>query len=714
MISQRACCASRNLLKSKRLSRRNNPASFSSSSRHNGYDDTIQNLKIGADTRVIFQGFTGKLATANAKESMDWGTKVVGGVKPNGSGEHLGKPVLPSVRAAMEQLKPDVTGIYVAAHQATAAIEEAIEAEVPLIVAVAEHIPLHDIMRIHSMLQSQSKSRLVGANAPGIISAIGRCRVGFQPLPTFSPGHVGIVAKSGTLSYETVGSLTRAGVGQSLCIAVGGDIIAGTNFIDALKVFEKDDDTQAIVLVGELGGTTEEEAAEWIKDYNRRVKNPKPIAAVIGGFQAAPGRVMGHAGAWTGLGEGTAESKYKALEIAGAAMVDHPAKLGGVMKEIMAKAGRSSASQQRRSYHTSRPFQRPRTNPVNLQQKRSLHLTPDQTSTLFKSYNINVIKEPEGSPSSHYIGISPARSARSPSIIAAPTAHPSHLHQRVKRFPFDYCHGPTKSVIEAALAHAQLDAAPPKAKAQTASLITSLRHLYTEKEAIDAHVSLALSVDSDEVLAYNPYLFFDDAAYKSTKRQADLHALRDKSSISPTDLEAEENGIVYIRLASPTTTTTTTTTSKPSSTTPASSPQPKNLIGTLVNGAGLALNTNDVLHTRLHPHTTSANFLDTGGKATPQTIKTSFRLILSDPRVSVVFVNIFGGLTLCDMIAEGIVMAFKEVGVEKPVVVRLRGTREEEGRRVLGEAGLPIWGFDGFEEAVEKVGELAGRRDGAV
>lgn len=140
----------RNFPKLRLLSPRTHKVAFSCSSRHNGYDDTIQNLKIGAHTRVIFQGFTGKLATANAKESMDWGTNVVGGVKPNGSGEHLGKPVLPSVRAAMEQLKPDATGIYVAAHQATAAIEEAIEAEVPLIVAVAEHIPLHDIMRVSS------------------------------------------------------------------------------------------------------------------------------------------------------------------------------------------------------------------------------------------------------------------------------------------------------------------------------------------------------------------------------------------------------------------------------------------------------------------------------------------------------------------------------------------------------------------------------------
>lgn len=339
MLSQQVRILRNNVRTAQKPCRRTPCATFSVSSRRNNYDDTIQNLKIGSHTRVIFQGFTGKQATANARESIEWGTNVVGGVKPNGSGEHLGLPVLPSARAAMEQLKPDATGIYVAAHQATAAIEEAIEAEVPLIVAVAEHIPLHDMMRIHSMLQSQSKSRLVGANAPGIISAIGKCRIGFQPLPTFSPGHIGIVAKSGTLSYETVGSLTRAGVGQSLCIAVGGDVIAGTNFVDALKVFEHDEDTKAIIIVGELGGTTEEEAADWINDYKRRVKNPKPIAAVIGGFEAPHGKVMGHAGAWVGLGEGTAASKYKALENAGVTMVDHPAKFGGVMKDILAKAG---------------------------------------------------------------------------------------------------------------------------------------------------------------------------------------------------------------------------------------------------------------------------------------------------------------------------------------------------------------------------------------
>ncbi|KAF2744219.1 succinyl-CoA ligase subunit alpha [Sporormia fimetaria CBS 119925] len=678
---------------------------FSTTSRRNGYDDTIQNLKIGKHTRVIFQGFTGKQATANAKESIEWGTNIVGGVKPNGSGEHLGLPVLPSVRAAMEQLKPHATGIYVAAHQAAAAIEEAIEAEVPLIVAVAEHIPLHDIMRIHSVLATQSKSRLVGANAPGIISAIGHCRIGFQPLPTFSPGHIGIVAKSGTLSYETVGSLTRAGLGQSLCIGMGGDVIAGTNFVDALKVFEDDEDTEAMILVGEVGGTAEEEAADWIRDYKKRVKDPKPIAAVIGGFQATGRRVMGHAGAWTGLGEGTAKSKYDALESVGVTMVDHPAKFGGVMKDTLAKSGRNQSAaqaqqQQRRSYHTYRRPQLPPPSQVPTQ-KRSLHLTADQSANLLQSYKIPISPAPSTTEPSHFLGITVARSARSPCIICTPTTDPSALTHRVRRIPFSYLTGPTPEALDAALSHLQLSSAPPTTKAQTASLIQNLWTLFREKEAIETSVSISLSSNSDALTTHSPYLFFDDAAYKSNGRQADLHALRDTSLLPSTELEAEKSGIVFVRLNGP-------SPDRPDDL------NPNNLVGTLVNGAGLAMNTNDVVNLRLStpsdPNakpTYCANFLDTGGKATAATISTSFKLILSDPRVSVVFVNIFGGLTLCDMIAQGIILAFKEVGVNKPVVVRLRGTNEGLGQKILEEASLPISAFDDFEEAVREVGRLA-------
>ncbi|PSN61864.1 hypothetical protein BS50DRAFT_613467 [Corynespora cassiicola Philippines] len=691
------------------LASRTSYAPFSSSSSRNGYDNTIQNLKIGSHTRVIFQGFTGKQATANAKESLEWGTNIVGGVKPNGSGEHLGLPVLPSVRAAMEQLKPDATGIYVAAHQAAAAIEEAIEAEVPLIVAVAEHIPLHDIMRIHSMLATQSKSRLVGANAPGIISAIGRCRIGFQPLPTFSPGHIGIVAKSGTLSYETVGSLTRAGLGQSLCIGMGGDVIAGTNFVDALKVFEKDDDTEAIIIVGELGGTAEEEAADWITDYRKRAQDPKPIAAVIGGFQAPPGRVMGHAGAWTGIGEGTAESKYKALEKAGVTMVDHPAKFGGVMKDILAQSGRNvrkieksaAQAQQRRSYHTSRFPSRPKlstsTPPAPQSQERSLHLNASQSATLLKEYNITTSPTPSPLPeSTHYLAITVSRTTRSPCILAAPTTSPPQLPHRTHRIPLDYRTGPTPQTLSSALSALQLDATPPTAKAHVLALIQNLWTLYTANEAITTAVHLALSPSSDELLVYAPELFLDDAAFRSNGRVAGLHGQRDTSTTPAVELEAEKSGIVYIALPSPPAATDGKEAGKEGD---------EKLVGTLVNGAGLALNTLDCLSARL-PLSPAANFLDTGGKATAETIATSFKLILRDPRVSVVFVNIFGGLTLCDMIARGIVMAFEEVGVDRPVVVRLRGTNEREGQEVLRGAGLPIAVFDGFEEAVEEVGRL--------
>jgi succinyl-CoA synthetase alpha subunit len=513
---------------------------------------------------------------------------------------------------------------------------------------------------------------------------------------------------------------------------MGGDIIAGTNFVDALKVFETDDDTEAIILVGELGGTNEEEAADWIKDYNKRVSNPKPIAACIGGFQAKPGKITGHAGAWTGLGEGTSEDKYRALEAVGVTMVDHPAKFGGVMKEILAKSGRSvkkivslaskenclllttsqeqSAAQARRGYHTSarRPtWAASRRSPF--EQKRPLHLSAEQNASILKKYDINVVSKPENQQSSHYLGISPHRVNRSPSIIAAPTANPDQLHQRVRRFPFDYREGPSPAAINDAMAWLQLDAAPPKAKAQVVATLSNLWKLYKEKEAIDAHVSLSLNPNADEIQIYNPYLFFDDAAYRSNQRQADLHALRD--TLSPTEQEAEGAGIVYIPLDTPQPDgRLQASTQPPPATSSPPSGEPRNLVGTLVNGAGLAMNTNDVLHLRLSqpPYSTAnANFLDTGGKATSQTIKTSFKLILSDPRVAVVFVNIFGGLTLADMIAEGIILAFKELGVEKPVVVRLRGTNEEKGQKVLQDANLPIYAINDFEEAVRKVGELA-------
>ena len=269
----------------------------------------------------------------------------------------------------------------------------------------------------------------------------------------------------------------------------------------------------------------------------------------------------------------------------------------------------------------------------------------------------------------------------------------------MRRIPFDYRSGPTPAAIASALAHLQLDAAPPQAKAQTVSLIHNLWALYKQNEAIDAHVHLNVSPNSDALRVSSPYLFLDDAAYKSAGRHTELHT-QNNATLTPTEREAEQSGIVYIPLSTP----------QPDGRLPPTSTSAHNTIGTLVNGAGLAMNTNDVLHLRLSPSPslcTSTNFLDTGGKATAQTIATSFSLILRDERVRVVFVNIFGGLTLCDMIARGIVLAFDEVDVKVPVVVRLRGTNEEAGMDVLRKADLPIFAIDDFEEAVAKVGELA-------
>ncbi|KAH6718971.1 succinyl-CoA synthetase-like protein [Leptodontidium sp. MPI-SDFR-AT-0119] len=657
--------------------------SFSTSSRHLSYEDTISNLKIGEHTRVIFQGFTGKQATANAKESIAWGTNIVGGVTPKKNGEHLGLPVLPSVREAMEKLKPDATGIYVAAHQAPAAIEEAIEAEVPLIVAVAEHIPIHDIMRIHSMLKTQSKSRFVGANAPGIISAIGKCRIGFQPLPCFMPGRVGIVAKSGTLSYEAVASTTRAGLGQSLCIGMGGDVLAGTNFVDALKVFEHDDDTEGIILIGEIGGEAELKAAEWIKEYRKRSSNPKPISAVIGGIHAAPGRVMGHAGAFTLPGEPDALTKIKYLEDAGVTIVNHPEKLGDAMKKLLGNSGRASSgaatsgASQRRGMHTMR---RARPIPGSVlrsdlaSQKRNLYIREELAQDLLRERGFNASKY-SGKGTKRMLAVGVDRANMSPCIIASPATNPEEPHAGAKKFPFEYQKGVDASQIQQIADHLQLS---ESSKDALPKLVNGLVKLFMEKEAFLLETMLVERLGDLKIVGAN--FGFDDAAFRSTKRQADIHALRRIEDEDAQEVEAENDGIVYIKLAG------------------------DGNIGTLVNGAGLAMNTVDAL---ADAGGKAANFLDTGGKATSETVKKSFQVILQDPRVKVIFVNIFGGLTLGDMIANGILLAFNELEMRLPVVVRIRGTNEEEGQKIISESGLPLHAYDDFEEAAAKAIELA-------
>lgn len=650
---------------------------FSVTARLQDYTATLSNLRIGKDTRVIFQGFTGKLATANAAESIAWGTKIVGGVKPGTTGEHLGLPILPTVRRAVEVLKPDASAIYVAAQHAASAIEEAIEAEVPLIVAVAEHIPLHDMLRVHSILKTQSKSRLVGPNSPGIISAVGRCRIGFQPLPCFSSGRVGIIAKSGTLSYETAASTTLAGLGQSLCVGIGGDIVPGTDIVEALKVLEHDEDTDAIALLGEIGGEQELEAASWIKDYRARVPSPKPIVGLIAGINDVAGHVMGHAGAITLPGEPTATDKIKALSAAGVSIVDHPSEIGQIIKSHFASGlwtkrpgstytGQTTKQQPRQMSSLSRT-RRPALPPSQRRHPRHprhLHLTGDPALDLLRSTDLPITPSPPAG-SLPLIGLTIDRASRSPCIIASPAA--STLS--TKRFPFPYLTSPSSLPSHPILTHLNLPITSTTLSSLH-SILTTLSHLFYTHEALLLTISLSIS-SNDTLSVSSPSFQFDPSAtFRST--------LSSHSTLATSD----NSGMIYLPL-----------------------PGIRRSVGTLVNGAGLAMNTIDALESL------ATNFLDTGGKATSDTVKRAFEIILQDERVKVVFVNIFGGLTKGDMIAEGVVKAVRELEIKVPVVVRIRGTREKEGREVIEGSGLGrVEAVGEFWEAVGRVRELVGEK----
>lgn len=508
------------------------------------------------------------------------------------------------------------------------------------------------------MLKTQSKSRFVGANCPGIISAIGQCRIGFQPLPCFSPGRIGIVAKSGTLSYEAVAATTRAGLGQSLCIGMGGDVIAGTNFVDALKVFEHDPETEGIVIIGEIGGRSELDAVQWIKEYKQRTANPKPIAALIGGVNFAPGRVMGHAGAFTVPGEPDAVAKIKAFRDVGVTMVNHPAKFGDAMKTLLGQSGRASTGAavtgagQRRSMHTLARRLRPTSNVSSTaQQKRTLYISHEHASDLLRERGINVSND-STAKNQRLLSISIDRTAKSPSIVVSATTEESQIYAKTKTFPFDYRTG-VGALQFSAIAEA---IGLPNAQEPLKALINKLVTLYMEKEAFLLETHVVERLGNLEVV--NTHFGFDDAAFRSTKRQADIHGLRAIDSEDPHEIEAEKDGIVYIKFAG------------------------NGNIGTLVNGAGLAMNTVDAL---ADAGGKAANFLDTGGKATSETVKKSFEVILADPRVKAIFVNIFGGLTLGDMIANGVLLAFKDLDMKIPVVVRIRGTNEAEGQKIVSQ-----------------------------
>ncbi|RDA84382.1 hypothetical protein CP532_2581 [Ophiocordyceps camponoti-leonardi (nom. inval.)] len=276
-------------------------------------------------------------ATSNARETIDYGTNVVGGVSPGkGGGTHLGLPVFSTVREAMDKTQPDASAVFVPAEFAAKAIMESIEAEVPLVVSVAEHIPVHDLMRVHEMLRTQQKTRLVGPNCPGVI-APEQCRLGIMPFKQYRRGSVGIVSKSGTLSYEAVGATTAAGLGQSLVIAIGGDSMPGTSMVDALHVLFRDEETEGVIVIGEIGGNEEMRAAELIREYRRTAQKPKPVIALVAGQTAPRERTMGHAGARLSSRDSTAGEKTEALRRAGAVVVENPGVMGARMKELLGR-----------------------------------------------------------------------------------------------------------------------------------------------------------------------------------------------------------------------------------------------------------------------------------------------------------------------------------------------------------------------------------------
>jgi succinyl-CoA synthetase alpha subunit len=285
---------------------------------------------ISKETKAIFQGFTGSQATMHAEQCIEYGTNVVGGVTPGKGGmTHLEKPVFNSVKEACTQTNADTSVIFVPAKFTKAAIIEAAEAGISLIICITEGVPVIDMIEVTNVLKQYPEVRLVGPNCPGVITP-GEAKLGIMPASIHQRGSVGIVSRSGTLTYEAVKQTTDTGLGQSTCIGIGGDPINGTSFIDCLKMFEEDQQTDSIVMVGEIGGTAEEEAAEYIKS-----DVTKPVVSYIAGVTAPKGKRMGHAGAIISGGKGTAQDKFKALESAGVGVVTDLNLIGSKLKELL-------------------------------------------------------------------------------------------------------------------------------------------------------------------------------------------------------------------------------------------------------------------------------------------------------------------------------------------------------------------------------------------